>query len=133
ARMLLLPRFLLCHQHLSRPLLSPHRSSTHLPRKTGEVSELTNHASTYMPSIIPLYFSFTNLRLSFMVGVSSSSSAVSCCSISRNFLIVSTRAKPWLTRSISELISSTTSRVRQSEAKSVNGTLLSWACLATLS
>ena len=38
------------------------------------------------------YFSFTKLRFSFMVGVSSSSSAVSCWSIRRNFLMVSTRA-----------------------------------------
>ena len=47
--------------------------------------------------------------------------------------LTSTRAKFWLTRSISAQIRSFTSRARHSEAKSVNGTLMSWACLATLS
>ena len=46
------------------------------------------HAASraYIASISSRYFSFTSLRLSFIVGVSSSSSAVSCCSSRRNLL-----------------------------------------------
>ena len=45
-----------------------------------------------MFSITSLYFWFINLRFSFIVGVSSSSSAVSCVSIRENFFICSTFA-----------------------------------------
>ena len=56
----------------------------------------------------------TSLRLSFIVGVSSSSSAVSCVSSRRNALICSTRANFLLTLSISPWIRSRTSgRARQ--------------------
>src|SRR5678815_581319 len=54
-------------------------------------------AARYMASISDRYFLFTKLRRSFMVGVSSSSSGVSCCSIRKKRLIVSTRAKLALT------------------------------------
>src|SRR6267378_1838036 len=82
-------------------------------------------ASAYIASIVSLYFMFTNVRFSFIVGVSSSSSAVKICSMRENFLIVSTRASCRFTRSISPQIRSCTSLARQSEAKLVNGTLRS--------
>src|SRR5581483_3130683 len=89
--------------------------------------------SSYMPSMTSLYLRLTNVRFSFIVGVSSSSSAVSSSSMSRNFLIVSTRANCLLTRSISPQMRSWTSRARHSEAKLVKGTLRSCANCATVS
>ena len=66
----------------------------------------------YMASICAAYFFSTSLRLSFMVGVSSSSSAVSWVSSRKNFLICSTRANFWFTRLISFWINSCTSGAR---------------------
>jgi hypothetical protein len=68
-----------------------------------------------------------------MVGVSSSSSGVRSCSMSRNVLTVSTRASCRFTRSISPRISSCTSGARHSEAKLLKGTFFSWANCATVS
>ena len=90
-------------------------------------------AVRYISSISGLYFSFTSLRLSFIVGVSSSSSAVSFCSIRLKRLICSTRAKPAFTLSISAWISSRISRARHRLAKLVNGMSWSWAYFSTLS
>jgi len=54
----------------------------------------------YMASICSAYLVCTSLRLSFMVGVSSSSSALSWVSSSQNFLTCSTRANFLLTPSM---------------------------------
>ena len=86
-----------------------------------------------MLSIRSLYFTLTKARFSFMVGVSSSSSGVRSCSISRNFLTVSTRASCRFTRSISPQIRSCTSDARQRDAKLLKGTLRSCANWATVS
>src|SRR5215813_9208466 len=92
-----------------------------------------SEASAYMVSITSLYLTLTKARRSFMVGVSSSSSGVRICSMSRNFLMVSTRASCLFTRSISLQIRSCTSVDRQREAKLVKGTFCSWANWATVS
>ena len=67
----------------------------------GEGTVSMGHACCppYIESIRGRYFSFTNLRLSFIVGVSSSSSGVSSWSIRRNFFTCSTRANFALTAS----------------------------------
>src|SRR6185436_7450616 len=85
------------------------------------------HRAVYMSSMTSLYLVLTNARLSFIVGVSSSSSAVRICSMSRKLLMVSTRASCRFTRSISDQMRSCTSLARHSEAKLVKGTLRSWA------
>jgi hypothetical protein len=59
----------------------------------------------YIASICGAYFFSTNLRFSFIVGVSSSSSADSCVSSRKNFLICSTRANLVFTPSITPWIS----------------------------
>src|SRR6266702_4860778 len=74
------------------------------------------YVSAYMPSISSRYLRLTRLRFSFIVGVSSSSSAVRICSISRNSLIVSTRANRLFTVSISVLINAWIGFARHSEA-----------------
>src|SRR6185369_12377938 len=88
----------------------------------------TIHAASfrYIDSISSRYFSLTSFLFSFIVGVSSSSSGESFCSISRNFFTCSTRAKCLFTLSISPWISSWTSGRRHRLAKLENG--IAWSC-----
>ena len=65
-----------------------------------------------MASICGAYLVCTSWRLSFMVGVSSSSSALSWVSSKKNFLIYSTRANLVFTSSITPWISACTSGAR---------------------
>ena len=75
----------------------------------------------YIPSINSAYLRLTRLRFNFIVGVSSSSSAVNCYSSKRNCLICSTRAKALLTFSTSAAIRPNTSGARHRLRKSLNG------------
>src|SRR5258706_855665 len=80
----------------------------------------------YIDSISSRYFSFTSFLFSFMVGVSSSSSGESFCSIRRNFFTCSTRAKALFTLSSSAWISSWISGLRHRLAKFEIG--IAWSC-----